>query len=93
MDGAECIARMDELQQSSLNRSDQHYFCESTENFTLEETGRLIGKVRGSAVGADAVLILLGRYHGPGGGGTPQWVPPLGTWRPVRVPPPTGHTA
>lgn len=68
MDGAECIARMDELQQSSLNRSDQHYFCESTENFTLEETGRLIGKVLGSAVGADAVLIPLGQYHGPGVG-------------------------
>ena len=68
MDGAKCIARMDELQQSSLQQSEQLYFCESTENFTLEETGRLIGKVLANAVGADAALIPLGQYHGPGVG-------------------------
>lgn len=68
MDGAKCIARMDELQQSSINSSGQLYFCESTENFTLEETGNLIGKVLGSAVNADAAMISLGEYHGPGVG-------------------------
>ena len=68
MNGAKCIARMDELQQSSLHPSEPLYFCESMENFTLEETGRLIGKVLGSAVDADAALIPLGEYHGPGVG-------------------------
>lgn len=57
MDGPGCIARMDELQSTYLNNSDSLYFCESTADFTLEETALLIGKAVGSTVGADAVLI------------------------------------
>lgn len=57
MDGPGCIARMDELQDAYLNDLDGVYFCESTADFTLEETARLVGKAFGSAVGADAVLI------------------------------------
>ncbi len=63
MDGPQCIARMDELQQGHLSRSEQLYFCESTADFTLEETGVLVGKALGSAAGADAALIPLGEFH------------------------------
>ena len=63
MDKDQCIARMDELMQDALDHSDQLYFCECTEDFTLEETGELVGKVLGSAVGADAALIPLGGYQ------------------------------
>lgn len=56
-DHSGCIARMDELQSDYLNNQDAVYFCESTADFTLEETARLVGKAFGSAVGADAVLI------------------------------------
>ena len=63
MDGAKCIARMDTLQQNSLSSSDQLYFCESTADFTLEETARLIGRALGSAADTDAVLIPIGEYH------------------------------
>ena len=64
MDGPRCIARMDELQQASLERSEALYFCESTADFTLQETGLLLGKALGSAVGADAALVPVGgSYH------------------------------
>ena len=63
MDGTACIARMDELQQNALNHSTQKDFCESTEDFTLEETGKLLGKALGSAVGADAVMVPIGGFH------------------------------
>lgn len=63
MDGAKCIARMDELQKDYLNNAGLLYFCESTADFTLEETGMLIGKALGSAVGADAVMVPLGGFH------------------------------
>ncbi len=63
MDGAQCISRMDELQNSSLTQSDLLYFCESTTDFTLEETAKLIGKALGSAVGADAAMISVGEFH------------------------------
>lgn len=63
MDGEGCIARMDELLQHWLNNSDELYFCESTADFTLEETGKLLGKALGSAVGADAVMVPLGEFH------------------------------
>lgn len=57
MDAAGVIARMDELQSNYLNTQEEVYFCESTDVFTVEETARLIGKVLGSAVGADAAII------------------------------------
>ncbi len=63
MDGTKCIARMDELMQQHLDQSDHIYFCESTEDFTLEETGRLGGKALGSQSGADAAMIPLGEFH------------------------------
>ena len=64
MDGPGCVARMDELQRVSLNQS--HYFCESTADFTLEETAALVGKALGSSVGADAAMIPVGEYHKDG---------------------------
>lgn len=63
MDGPACIARMDELQQSYLSRSGQLYFCESTADFTLEETAELMGKALGSAAGADAAMVPVGGFY------------------------------
>ena len=63
MDGAGCIARMDELQQGALNNTEIIEFAESTGDFTLEETAVLVGKALGSAVDADAVLLPMdGEY-------------------------------
>ncbi len=63
MDGARCITRMDELQRDYLDNADRLYFCESTADFTLEETAKLVGKAAGTATGADAVLVGLGAFH------------------------------
>ncbi len=63
MDGPACIARMDELQRAHLEGSEDLYFCESTADFTLEETAVLLGKALGSSVDADAALIPLGGFH------------------------------
>ncbi len=63
MDGAKCIARMDELQTGYLENRDNFYFCESTADFTLEQTARLIGKALGNAVNADAVIVPLGEFR------------------------------
>lgn len=63
MDGAKCIARMDELQQTHLNNVDDLYFCESTADFTQEETARLVGKALGSTAGADAAMVSLNEFH------------------------------
>ena len=62
-DGTDCIARMDELQRSYLNRADDLYFCESTANFSLEETAKLLGKVLGISADVDAVLVPIGGVH------------------------------
>ncbi|MCM1055569.1 MAG: ABC transporter substrate-binding protein [Bacteroides sp.] len=66
MDGPKCIERMDELQSSYLGSKDEIYFCESTADFTLEETARLVGKALGSAVGADAAMIPYGTMYKDG---------------------------
>ena len=63
MDGSKCIARMDSVQQDSLSLSEQIYFCESTVDFTLEQTARLVGKALGSAADVDAVLVPIGEFH------------------------------
>ncbi|MCM1307743.1 MAG: ABC transporter substrate-binding protein [Butyrivibrio sp.] len=63
MDGAKSIARMDELQSAYLSNRDNTYFCESTADFTLEQTARLVAKALGSQTGADAVLMPIDRYH------------------------------
>lgn len=60
MDGPGCIRRMDELQKNALEQSEQLYFCESTGNFTLEETGKLVGTALGAAAGADAAMVPVG---------------------------------
>lgn len=67
MDGPGAIARMDELQSGYLSSRDSIYFCESTGDFTLEESARLVGKVLGSAVGADAAMIPYGTAYKEGG--------------------------
>lgn len=59
MDGDACIAKMDALQQACLTNSEHVYFCESTADFTLEETGELIGKALGSAAEADAAMVAV----------------------------------
>lgn len=66
MDGPKCIARMDELQTAWLNRADTVTFCESTADFTLEETGVLVGAALGSAAGADAALVPIGSFYEEG---------------------------
>lgn len=63
MDGERCISRMDELQDSSLTQSDLLYICESTADFSLEETARLIGKALGSAADVDAAMVPIGEFH------------------------------
>lgn len=63
VDGARCIARMDELQSNYLNSAGGLYFCESTENFTLEETAELVGKALGSAAKTDASMIPVGSFY------------------------------
>jgi raffinose/stachyose/melibiose transport system substrate-binding protein len=63
MDGPACIARMDELQRNRLDHPDRLYFCESTEDFTLEETASLIAKALGSTVDAHAAMVPVGEYH------------------------------
>lgn len=63
MDGPKCISRMDRLQRDYLDNSEDLYFCESTADFTLEETAELVGKALGTAAGADAVMMALGAFH------------------------------
>lgn len=62
-DGAYCIKQMDTLQREYLQNAKALYFCESTADFTLEQTARLFGKALGSAAGADAAIIPLGAFH------------------------------
>ena len=65
-DGPASIARMDEVQRNHLTESEEHYFCESEADFTLEETAELVGKALGSAVDADAAMAPLGAFHDGG---------------------------
>lgn len=62
-DGNYCIAKMDELQSDYLNGTAHNNFCESTADFTREQTAELIGKALGSAAGTDAVMLPIGAYH------------------------------
>ncbi len=57
LDGAGCIARMDEIQGNYLNRQESVYYSESTADFTLEETARLVGKALGVSAGTDAAMV------------------------------------
>lgn len=66
MDGEKCIARMDELQKNWLNSSEESNFCRSTDDFTLEQTAKLIGKALGSEAGTDAVMVPIGTFQEDG---------------------------
>lgn len=63
MNGASCIARMDELQRGYLDNPQERIFCRVSDDFTVEETAVLLGKALGSAVGADAVMVPIGGYR------------------------------
>ncbi len=63
MDGEQCIARMDAIEQEYLSRAGESYFCKSTDDFTLEETAALVGEALGSAAGTDGVLVPIGAFH------------------------------
>lgn len=62
-DAEKCIARMDELQRSYLESSEDASFCQSTADFTLEQTAKLIGKALGCTVGTDAVMVPIGVFQ------------------------------
>lgn len=66
MDGEKCIARMDELQQNWLDNSQESNLCQSTADFTLEQTARLVGKALGAAAGTDAVMVPIGMFQEDG---------------------------
>lgn len=63
MDGAACIARMDELQRGYLDNSMERVFCLVSDDFSVEETAVLLGKALGSAVEADAVMVPIGGFR------------------------------
>lgn len=66
MDGPTSISWMDALQMNYLSQPEAIEFCESTADFTLEETGILAGKALGSAVGADAAMIPIASFYKKG---------------------------
>lgn len=66
MDGQACISLMDALQTSYLSHPDNTDVCESTADFTLEETAALAGKALGSAAGADAAMIPVATFYKQG---------------------------
>lgn len=70
IDGSAAITLMDELQASYLSHSDSidMNVCEVADDFTLEETAVLSGKVLGSAVGADAAMIPIASVYKKGEG-------------------------
>lgn len=65
-DGPVCISWMDGLQTSYLEDFEPLDICESTANFTLEETAVLAGKALGSAAGADAAMIPIASFYKKG---------------------------
>ncbi len=66
LDGQTCISLMDALQTSYLSHPDNTDVCESTANFTLEETAALAGKALGNAAGADAAMIPVASFYKKG---------------------------
>lgn len=70
VDGPTAITLMDGIQTAYLNLPEHigASFCESTDNFTLEETAALAGKALGSAVGADAAMIPAATFYEKGEG-------------------------
>ncbi len=66
MDGAACIERMDALQRDCLSQAGTVDFCQAEADFTLEETGALLGKALGQAADADAVLVPVGTFYQEG---------------------------
>lgn len=66
MDGPACIERMDALQRDCLSQAGTVDFCQAEADFTLEETGALLGKALGQAADADAVLVPVGTFYQEG---------------------------
>ena len=66
MDGPACIERMDALQRDCLSQAGTVDFCQAEADFTLEETGALLGKALGQAADADAVLVSVGTFYQEG---------------------------
>lgn len=66
MDGSACIERMDALQRDCLSQAGTVDFCQAEADFTLEETGALLGKALGQAADADAVLVPVGTSYQEG---------------------------
>ncbi|MCM1550404.1 MAG: ABC transporter substrate-binding protein [Clostridium sp.] len=66
MDGAKALEHMDELQSSYLQNRESMYFCESTADFTLEETARLVACALGSSADADAAIVAYGTDYRDG---------------------------
>ncbi len=66
MDGPACITKMDLLQTSYLSYPESPDYCESTDNFTLEETGILAGKALGSTAGTDAAMVPIASFYKKG---------------------------
>jgi raffinose/stachyose/melibiose transport system substrate-binding protein len=66
MDGPACIERMDALQRDCLSQAGTVDFCQAEADFTLEETGVLLGKALGQAADADAVLVPVGTFYQEG---------------------------
>ena len=66
MDGPACIERMDVLQRDYLSLAGTMDFCQAEADFTLKETGALLGKALGQAADADAVLVPVGTFYQEG---------------------------
>ena len=66
MDGPACIERMDVLQRDYLSLAGTMDFCRAESDFTLKETGALLGKALGQAADADAVLVPVGTFYQEG---------------------------
>ncbi len=66
MDGPACIERMDVLQRNYLSLAGTMDFCRAESDFTLKETGALLGKALGQAADADAVLVPVGTFYQEG---------------------------
>lgn len=66
LDGPGCIAGMDEIRTSYLAHAETINYCESTADFTLEETAVLAGKALSSAAGTDAAMIPYAPFYKKG---------------------------
>lgn len=66
LNGPGCITWMDDIQTSYLAHNETINYCESTADFSLEETAALAGKALGSAAGTDAAMIPFAPFFKKG---------------------------